>query len=91
MDDYKLDINLDAYKPKWYEFHFDFYIFGIYVLLWNKFDIGLDILESYYIADGELPLIFAELGFLYINFESRRIYDFIYKRKYGESCYVNKK
>lgn len=64
---------------------FSIYIFKVTVFIWRKFDIYLDFLETNpYALDGTIPIIFLRLGFLEISFYSKKIYKYLYKRKYNE-------
>ena len=78
--------NLSYYVELGYLFDYvyDFYYMGIYVLLTKSSNFFLDILETYpYKPDGEIPLIFLTIGRVHITFENKFLYSFLYKRKNG--------
>ena len=60
-----------------------FTIFGISILIWKHLKFRLEFLEiSPYKLDGEVPIIFWELGPIEFIFENKFIYRYLYKLKY---------
>ncbi len=81
---------LGEYTPKWYQFHFDIVLGMFYFSVSNEWHLGFDILEWITGAqDGDQPILFFDLGFFHMQIESPRLYDFVYKRRHGRSCYDN--
>lgn len=82
MKDWKeIDKNI---KSEWAPPVFDFYIFGLSILIWKKFEFQLDVCETMpYQADGSVPLIFWQIGWVQFIFECKWIYKniYIYKNK----------
>ena len=75
-----LDIDFDNIIPL-----FDFHIFGVLFSIHKRFEFGIEALETFpYRADGEVPIIFLDIGFLSLTFENKSIYKYLYKKKYGE-------
>lgn len=75
----KADIENITIVPVW-----DFQIFGLGVLFWKNFEFTFDICEtSPYAPDGDVPLIFAKIGWVEFIFENKRIYKYVYKKRYG--------
>jgi hypothetical protein len=64
---------------------FDFYLFGVGFYIYNKFESYVEFLETFpYREDGDIPMIFLKLGFIEVTFENKKIYKYLYKRKYNE-------
>lgn len=55
------------------------------VFLWKKWEVYVDFLETHpYRLDGDIPIIFVRLGFFEISLYSKKLYKFLYKKKYRE-------
>lgn len=68
----------------WYNREIYFSIKNVSVLLTFKWEIGIDLCETYpYAPDGDVPLIFISCGFIQFTIESKKIYKYLYDKKYG--------
>lgn len=73
-------------KPNWYDFYWDVRLGRVTFTLTNtgSNDWFFDMCETEpYALDGEVPLLFVFLGYFWITIESKRLYKYFYKRKYG--------
>ena len=78
------EINWDNIIPL-----FTFHVFGVLFSIYKRFKFGIEALEtSPYKADGDFPLIFLDIGFLSLTFENKKIYKYLYKKKYGEELNI---
>jgi hypothetical protein len=59
---------------------------GSWFMVWKEsIDWGVNLCETFpYAPDGEVPLIFIDMGRCQITVDSRWLYKTIYERKYGE-------
>lgn len=68
---------------------FSFQLFGVLFSMYKRVEFSIDILETNpYTPDGDFPLIFLDIGFISLTFESKRIYKYLYKKKYGEELNI---
>jgi len=64
---------------------FNISIFNVHFSLYKIREMYLDFCETNpYRPDGEIPLIFLRMGHLEIVFESKKLYKYLYKKKYNE-------
>ena len=67
---------------------FSFKIFGILFSVYKRFEFDIEMLEtSPYRTDGKIPLIFlifVDIGFLSLTFENKKLYKYLYRKKYRE-------
>lgn len=55
------------------------------VFTWRRWEVYVDFLETNpYRPDGDVPMVFIRLGFLEISLYSKKLYKFLYKKKYKE-------
>ena len=72
---------MDGYD---YEPRIDENFWGINLSVYRKPELYLELCETRpYAPDGTSPLIFMKLGIFHIMFENKRIYNYLYKRKFG--------
>lgn len=63
---------------------FETYAFGIVLWIWKKPELYAEVVETEpYKLDGEYPMIMIKVAWFEISFDNKRLYRFIYKRKYG--------
>jgi len=63
---------------------FDFHIFGVGFYINRKPELYFEICETFpYAPDGEVPLIFINVAWFEIIFESKWLYKKVYDRRYG--------
>jgi hypothetical protein len=62
----------------------NFRIGGLSVFIWRKFTLSLYVLETEpYRMDGEVPMVFLQIGPIEFVFENKFIYKRLYKREFG--------
>lgn len=67
----------------------NFQVLGVMFSIYKRLEFGISFLETFpYKADGDIPLIFLNIGFAEIMFESKRVYKYLYKLKYKEELNI---
>lgn len=62
-----------------------FTLFGITFFMWSRPEFYFELIETEpYALDGSMPSIMVHLAWFEFIFESKTLYRFFYKRKYGE-------
>lgn len=71
---------------KSFEFNYPVFELGAWFSIWKQsVGWGVTLCETYpYAPDGEVPLVFIDIGKCQIMLDSPKLYKFFYKRKYGE-------
>jgi len=63
---------------------FDFHILGLGIYVNRYSEFSVECLEtSPYTPDGDVPLIFIHFGYIQLSFYSKKLYKYVYDKKYG--------
>jgi hypothetical protein len=64
----------------------ELYLTWITVFIWGELEMRLELVETEpYARDGSHPTIMLQLGWVELMFDSKVLYKFLYRKKYGET------